>query len=212
MNKRHYDSPLRSEQARATRARILTSASELFVEGEGYAATTITQIAASAGVSAQTVYNVFGTKAAVLKAAYDVRVVGDDEPVPLAARPELAALHRLENPRDFLAGYARVGMAMLVRLGPLLAKVGEGAAAGDADLRALVETTGRERRFGAASTVDRVIALGALRDDLPRDRAIDLVWTAISFEIWDLLVNRCGWSPEEYADHLGRALADALLA
>ena len=46
---------------------------------QGYAATTIQQIAEQADVAWQTVYSVFGTKAAVLSAVFDVAVAGDDE-------------------------------------------------------------------------------------------------------------------------------------
>lgn len=57
---------LRSEQARATRMRVAAAAVELFLR-DGYPATTMAAIARQAGVSTQTVYNTYRTKAALLR-------------------------------------------------------------------------------------------------------------------------------------------------
>src|SRR3954449_8004364 len=82
--KRVYHSPLRAEQARRTRAAVLDAAGRCFLE-KGYAATTMKDVAAQAGVSVQTVFGQ-GSKAALLLACVDRAVVGDDEEVPLAER------------------------------------------------------------------------------------------------------------------------------
>ena len=74
----------RAEQARATRRRIIEGARELFLQ-QGYAATTLEQIAARAGVAVQTVYFHFGNKRTLLKEVMDVLAVSDDAPVPAAA-------------------------------------------------------------------------------------------------------------------------------
>src|SRR5579871_4862960 len=63
--KRAYDSSRRKGNAAANRARIAESARRLFVR-DGFAATTIEAIAADAGVSAPTVYAVYGSKRAIL--------------------------------------------------------------------------------------------------------------------------------------------------
>lgn len=54
---------------------------------QGDTATSMAAVAASAGVSAQTVYNAFGSKPGLVKRVYDVTLVGDDEAVPFAERP-----------------------------------------------------------------------------------------------------------------------------
>ncbi|WP_264074786.1 TetR family transcriptional regulator, partial [Mycolicibacter minnesotensis] len=64
---RRYRSELRQQQAEATRSRILAAAADLFAT-DGYARTTLAKIAASAGVSAETVQGQ-GPKAALLIAA-----------------------------------------------------------------------------------------------------------------------------------------------
>src|SRR3954462_2377730 len=82
--KRVYNSPLRAEQAQRTRAAVLDAAGRCFLD-QGYAATTMKDVAAEAGVSVQTVFGQ-GSKASLLLACVDRAVVGDDEQAPLAQR------------------------------------------------------------------------------------------------------------------------------
>ena len=89
--KRSYDASRRREQARERRRAVVLVARELF-ERDGFRATTIAAIAAHAGVSAESIYKGFGSKAAVAKAVFDVAIAGDDEPVPVAARPAAQAM------------------------------------------------------------------------------------------------------------------------
>jgi AcrR family transcriptional regulator len=51
----------RTERARQTRSRMVNSAKDLLV-AQGYASTTMEQIAAAAGVAVQTVFYTFKTK------------------------------------------------------------------------------------------------------------------------------------------------------
>ena len=90
---RTYSSTLRADQARQTRRRIVDAAAELFAE-HGYAGTTIDAVATAAGVSRKTVFDSVGGKAQLMKLAYDFAIVGDDEPVALAERPEMRAIAR----------------------------------------------------------------------------------------------------------------------
>ena len=125
--RREYRSELRSQQADQTRRRVAEAAAGLYMR-DGYAATSINAVARSAEVSAQTIYNVFGTKAALLKAAYDIALVGDADPVPLAERPDVRALYADPDPARFLRGYARLGRTVLDRVGALMLQVVAGAA------------------------------------------------------------------------------------
>src|SRR5690349_8745365 len=87
---RTYRSALREEQARRTRVAVLDAAQDCFSE-QGYASTTMKDVAPRAGVSVETVY-ARGGKTALFLAAVDRAVAGDDEPVPLHQRPEFRAL------------------------------------------------------------------------------------------------------------------------
>jgi AcrR family transcriptional regulator len=207
---RSYRSTLREDSARRTRQLIAEAACRLFLE-RGYAETSMAAVARAAAVSGQTVYNVFGSKAGLLKHVYDVTLVGDDEPVPFAERPEVQALYRTEDPAEFLHGYFAIGLVLLDRLGPLVHVVMAGAASGNADLVAHLETMARERLQGVTMVVRRLVALGPLRDGVDEAEARDVIWSLNSVEVWQLLVGQRGWSGERYVDWLGRTAAEALL-
>jgi AcrR family transcriptional regulator len=210
VNSREYSSAVREEQALRTRSRIIEAAGAEF-DQRGYVGTTMAQIARSAGVSPQTVYNSFGSKAAVLKAVYDVRLIGDDDPVPMSQRPEIIAMLAATDARAVVHMYAQLGKLLMQRLVPMLRMVHEGAAAGDSDLQELVATTGRERLMGVAGFIRKLTELDALREGLGADDARDAVWTLNSFQVWDLLVRERGWSADKAADWIERAMADAIL-
>lgn len=208
--RRTYTSTLRAEQARLTQRRIVDAAHRLFVE-QGYGPTTMAAVAAAAGVSAQTVYNAFGSKPALLKRVYDVVLGGDDEDIPLAQRPEVKAMYADTDPERFLRAYAALGRQLNERLGPLVLVALAGAAAGDPDLTAHVRTINGERLIGTGMVARRVDELGALRPDLTVDAARDRVWTLNSIEVWDLLTGVRGWSGDEYEQWIGEAMCAAVL-
>jgi len=66
-------------------ALIVSAACGLFLD-DGYVATRIERIAERVGVSKPTAFASVGNKRALLKAARDLAMAGDDEPVPIAER------------------------------------------------------------------------------------------------------------------------------
>ena len=80
------------------------AARRLFLE-RGFAATTMPAVAAEAAVSVQTVYKVFGTKARLAKAVFDVSMAGDDEPETMLERPALARVRDEPDPRAMFRRY-----------------------------------------------------------------------------------------------------------
>src|SRR3954468_11878477 len=116
--KRDYRSELRAAQARETRRSIVVAATRLFAE-EGYGATTIDAVAESAGVSRKTVFTAVGGKGDLLKTALDWAVAGDDRPVPVADRPEMRELLAMDDPVALLTTWARVMVAIDVRVAGL---------------------------------------------------------------------------------------------
>src|SRR3954470_21285886 len=62
---RKYDASRRQQQARETQRAIIRAAQRLFVD-QGYGRTTMTEVAAAAGVSVETVYAAFRNKATLL--------------------------------------------------------------------------------------------------------------------------------------------------
>ncbi len=208
--RRRYASPVRDHQARSTRAGILGAAAELFVD-PGYGRASVAAVARRAGVTSQTVYNAFGSKQALLKAVYDSTLAGDDDPLPLAQRPEMLALSQLADPVGCIRGYAALGRRVLERVGPLMLQIAAGAAAGDQDLVDHRRITDSERLTGVGFIVRRVRELDALAPALTLEVARDRIWTLNSAEVWHLLTNVRGWGGDAYQDWIGDQMCAAIL-
>ena len=207
---RRYSTELRSEQTAVARRLILASASRLFVE-KGYLATTLAAVAAQAGVSVQTVYNVIGGKSALLKAVYDVTLSGDDEPVAMGDRPAFRAMTQASSGREMLERYAELGRQLSERVLPLMTALFAQAATGDPDLQAFAKTIEAERGAGTAAVAQSIDERFGLRDDLSVQDAADILWVLTAPDLTDRLVNRRGWSWDKTQQWLGGVMADALL-
>jgi AcrR family transcriptional regulator len=208
--KRPYRSPLRTAQAGQTRRAIIDAATRCFIEA-GYGATSIEAIAAAAGVSRATVFTAVGGKAALLKTAYDVALVGDDEAVALADRAGSRAIRAEPDPARYLERYAGI----VVELGARVAAVYEavrGAASADPEVRPVWDKIGQERRIGAAHVVADTAAKGPLRDGIDEASAADIVWILNDPGLYHLLVNVRGWPVERYREWLVASLQHELLA
>jgi AcrR family transcriptional regulator len=205
--KRHYDVSRRREQARARRLAIVLAARDLF-ERDGFRPTTIAAIAERAGVSAESVYKSFGTKAAVAKAVFDLVIAGDDEPVPVAERPAMQAVRDEPDVRRkiemFVEGLAQrqarsARVQILIRdgrhvddsLGPIWAKLNDEGLAGMTMLgRHLLET-------------------GQLRDGIGLDEVRDVLWNYLAIDSYERLVLTQGWLLEQYSRWLASAIISA---
>ena len=206
MSRRPYDRTLRNEQARTTRARILEAARGLLVTG-GYQNLTIAALAESAGVSVQTIYNSVGTKAAVVKAVYDVTLAGDDDPRAMNDRPEFRALADAPDGPSMLRAYAALSRRIAERVGSLLTVLLTNS---DDDVKAFAATIEDERLRGNATMVGHLARRFGLPAGLSRQRAIDIVWTLTSPEVLDRLTRQRSWSASDYERWLGDAMIAAL--
>jgi AcrR family transcriptional regulator len=201
--KRPYDSSRRRDQARLTRARIVEAATGLFVE-RGYAATPITAVAERAGVAPQTVYGAFGTKSALLVAAIDVAVAGDDESVPLFERPEVRDVATTGDPASAAAGIASLSRRLLERAGPLLHAAGT-AAASDPELGHRYRLTDMRRLARDLERAD------LLRSGLDAATAAEVLFALGSPETYRMFTVARGWSPGRYETWLRTALEATVL-
>lgn len=206
---RRYDTTRRHEQARQTRTAILTAARTMFVE-TGYAATTLGAVASAAEVSVETIYKAFGNKPGLVKAVFDVSVVGDDEPIPMMQREFVKRNMAERDPRKRLSSYGTHVAAVAARTCPLLLVIRQ-AAATDAGAAAVWEQMQQERLTGMSAFAHHLSEVGQLRGDVSVDEARDVLWTLNSVELWDLLVNQRRWSLERYGDWIGSQLISALL-
>ena len=208
-SKRGYRSELRAEQARQTRRRIVAAAAARFAEN-GYGATTVEAIAESAGVSRKTVFDSVGGKVQLIKLAYDVAIVGDDDAIPLGDRSEVAALRTEPDAGRMLADYA----AMVTTINRRIAGVWralEGAAASDPDARQVHEALVEQRRSAMQQPAQRLVALGALRPGLSVREAADLLWLFNDPSLYDKLVRQRHWSSARFQEWLTTSLHTNLL-
>lgn len=200
-----YDNTSRAAAARTTGLALLAAARASFLT-HGYAGTTVRAVAQAAGVSCETVYKRFRSKAGLLKDVYDLAVAGDDEPVPVADRPGVEAVRTAADPTTAATAYARLAGDLTDRAGPLL-RVALSARGSDPDLDAFVGTVDAERLAGAAAATRAWQERGWLRAGIQADRARDLLWTLNSPAVWVLLGER-GWDRTGYE----RWITDGLLA
>jgi AcrR family transcriptional regulator len=210
VKRRPYTSTLRAEQAAATRWRVLESARALFVE-RGYPATTVGQVAASAGVAADTVLHIFGSKKGLLTAVLDVTIGGDAADVAVLDREGPQAMRRETDQRRQIAMFAAGMSEQLERIRPI-DDILRSAAMVDADARTLRDDLQlRQRRAAMAQVVSWISANGDLRNAMTVEEATDLVWTLTSPEVHQLLRQSCGWTAQQYQTWLNDSLASALI-
>jgi TetR/AcrR family transcriptional regulator, regulator of autoinduction and epiphytic fitness len=195
--------------ARENRSRMLLAARELFV-AQGYADTTMDQIAAAAGVSVQTVYYRFHTKAKLLVEVTEATARGSDEPV----RPEppawLGTVLGAGSPQEVLELGIRHGTAIYDRVAQLWPAMAA-AAASDGEVGDYWRGVTERRRSGQAAMVGRIAELGGLREDLDADRATDLVVVLLGHDVYRGLVIDSDWPPEVYRAEMLTLLSQQLL-
>ena len=206
--KRAYDTTGRREQARARRLAVVLAARDLF-ERDGFRPTTIAAVAAHAGVSPESVYKGFGSKAALAKAVFDLVIAGDDEPVPVAERPAMHAVRDEPDARRkiamFVEGLAQrqacsARVQILIRdgrhvddsLAPIWARLNdEGLASMTVLGRNLRET-------------------GQLRDGIGLDEVRDVLWNYLAIDTYERLVLTQGWPLERYSDWVAHSITSAI--
>jgi AcrR family transcriptional regulator len=203
--RRSYHAPRRAEQAAATREAIISAALKLFAE-HGYGPTTMAMIAAEARVTPKSVYTL-AEKPQLLLLAVDRAIVGDDEPVALADRPEMRALLAAPDPDAVVRRAARLGARMLLRLYPIY-RAFEQAAGTEPALREAWRDYQRRRRTDTRNVVRALAGAGGLRPGLSVERATDTLWALVGWHPIALLVEERGWSEAQ----LTRWLEDVFVA
>jgi AcrR family transcriptional regulator len=206
---RPYRSPRREQQAAATRVAILHAAQRLF-EANGYAATTMGEIASEADVSLKTVYLVFETKAGLLRAVWDLALKGDTDDAPVATRPWYLDVLEEPNPERKLRRLAEASCMVKRRIGALLGVIRDAAPSDDeiGDLWSLIQSDFYANQRAIVTTLDQAAALAAQLDVA---RATDILWTLNHPDVWLLLVGQRGWTPQQFEIWLGDTAIDQLL-
>ena len=199
----------RRERSRRTKRAIVLAAIDLFV-ADGYGSTTINAIAQRTGVAVQTVYVSFGSKRAILAAALDQAIAGDDRDVSINDRDWMHEVFNAPTSAQRLTAYAGALRRILGQAGDMFAVVAA-AASIDTDVVELASTTEERRVIGARSVVEAALAVGPLRDGLTVDEAVDVLSLINSPATFHHLVRRRGWSLDRYQSWVAEALHRELL-
>jgi AcrR family transcriptional regulator len=159
------------------------------------------EVARAAGVSVETVYASFGSKADLLMAVLDMAVVGDALSVRLAGRVEFTVMG--EGSAAERAAAAGLVTQVHGRTAGIYLALREASAADSGLARRMRE--GEERRRASA---EQGVALVAGRPVTPQER--DGLWAVTGVEVYQLLTGLAGWTPAEYQAWLAGVIARLL--
>jgi AcrR family transcriptional regulator len=203
---RPYRSPLRTEQARRTRRRILEAARQSFRD-RGYAATTLAEVAGEAAVAEPTVRAVFKTKPNLLAEVIRL-VIGGDQTKPRERRL-FEELLDADDPDELVTRLAEYAETLHRRSWDVL-EIAAGAGGADPAIAELLEGWRRTRHAEQREIARRLDQLGALPTNTNVERVSDLLWLYTSPEVFRMLVIERRWPAQQYRAWLRYAAAGIL--
>jgi AcrR family transcriptional regulator len=201
--KRSYNSRQRADAAAHSRSRVIEAARTLFA-GRGFEAVTIADIAEKAGVSASGIYANFKSKEGVLHALMEQALFGS------RYRAALAHLAEETDPVKQVISTAKIARAVYEGESEEIGLI-RGVSALSPALKALEQSFENLRFELQAARVENLFAAGAVREGLSIEEARRVLWMYSSREIYRLLVQEGGWTPDRYEAWLSQTLADALV-
>jgi len=205
--RRKYDSTRRRAQAERTREAVLGAALRLFSDG-GWTSTTVAAIARSAGVSKETIYAVWGTKAAIAAELVQRAMRGGQQEVPFLEQDGPQRVMGATGGAARLALFAGDIFDVLSRVAPLVDVI-RIAGATDPESAALYDKLHAGRRRNLAIVAE---ALGPdLRAGVSTEAATEHIWRQASPELFLLLTRQAGYDRARYAAWLAETLTRLLL-
>jgi AcrR family transcriptional regulator len=184
--------PRRALQALQTQRDIVAAARALFAR-QGYAKTSVAQIAEEAGVSVQTIYDSVGSKRAIVQHLNDlIDEVGGVG--PLAARVAAET-----DPEEIIRIAVTITRQINERCEDLVRLV-YAAPAAEPELTAIRDESMRRHRAGIHWATGRLEALGALREGLDVSEAEDVIAAMTAPQVVRTFVFDFGWSFDTYQD------------
>jgi AcrR family transcriptional regulator len=179
--KRPYELGKRLDQMEQSRAAILrTARSQL--EANGYRQWTMASLAAESGVTRQTIHNLFGTKAAVLEALFDVIALDGGMERMREAMTQPSGEPMLRQFVKTFCGFWASNRALIRRM--------HGIGAIDPDFGAVIEARNRRRLMAAA----RIVGKMGIGQEIEQRAAVLAALT--SFEFFDAVAANCGGERE----------------
>jgi AcrR family transcriptional regulator len=209
VKRRTYQSVVRAEAAAGTLQAILAAARALFVE-RGYDAMTMQEVADRAGVALDTVYEVVGRKPLLARLLVETAISNADEAVPAEQRDYVRRIRAAPSARAKLTIYAAAVVDIHGRLAPLVQAL-RVASSRHPDLATMWREISDRRARNMRLLAAEVIASGEARRGLDLDRIADVLWALADPELYLLLIDQRGWSPEAVESWLADAWIRTLL-
>ena len=189
--------------------RVLASAHRRFTS-TGYAATSVAEIAADAGVNLDTVYASVGRKPQLLLGVIDMVLGSSKQPVPAEERDYVKAVRAAATAPEKISIDAQTLARLMPEVAPLFAALRQ-AALTDPECARVRDDVADRRAANMRLFAAGLRATGELRGDLSDDEVADLVWATNAPEFFDLVAAR-GRTPAQYADLLAGLWTRTLLA
>ena len=205
--RRRYDSSRRQELARRNRQAVLELAERRFLS-DGYASTTIAAIAEEAGVSAELIYKVYGSKGGLVKAIHDRRLAGSGLVPAYQRSDQMREQHT--DPRAILHEWGLLTAEVAATLTPIRLLL-RAAASTDPDMATLLEHTENQRLERMRHHAEFLDQRGYLRSDVTLDEATDILWACSSTEFYELLVLQRKWPLPRFAQFITDFMTTGLL-
>lgn len=195
-------SDLRAVRRADTEQRILEAATAMFL-ADGYAATTLADVAHRAGVGERTVYVRFGSKAHLLKRAIDVAIVGDALPIDVASRDWTIRSLTAESLEERLVAYSTGARGLMERAGGLIAVAQQAEAS-----EPLIARAAQQARSATVAGIrlmwERIHADGLLHVDADLEWVINTSSLLGAAETYVLTTRTLPWDPDTYQAWLYR--------
>jgi TetR/AcrR family transcriptional regulator, cholesterol catabolism regulator len=193
---RRYESSVRAERTVENRGRLVSAARGLFLR-QGWAVTTMTQVAAEAGLARPTVYLHFKTKLELLIACIDASL----SDIPIRDRADYLAMGQGALPQR--AATAARWLRRAYERSAAIQRVLDDATVTTPEAGP-VQTRMEQRRHDEFANACRLVLGG-----LPPGALVDEVWALGSRAMWFKLAER-GWSPDDWEAWFVRVVLDAI--
>jgi AcrR family transcriptional regulator len=185
-----------------TRERVLHAALAL-IGARGNANLSLVELAAETGLSRQTLYLLFGTRAGLLMALVDEVDASSNGPAKLAALRE-------QGGRNF-EPYVRAWFEYLPSVLPVARALSAAGATGDEDARAAWQSRLAKLRQGFTQMARTLQAQGRLRPGWTVAQAADWTLALTHIDLWQQLVVEAGWKPADHVERIVATLRQTLL-
>jgi AcrR family transcriptional regulator len=193
----------RKEYAETTRQAIIDAARRLFSE-RGYFATKVDDIATFARVSPATVYAVSGGKQGLLHTLMEIWTTA---PVVSAT---ISRIEQMDVPEDIVRLVAAACRGMREDCGDVVRVLLTTAPHDKSVAVSLAIATDRYRQ-AFVPIAQRLLQLGALRDGMDPNQAVDVLWFYFGYSGLFTLHDENGWTYDRAEQWLGDQAVHALL-